>query len=110
MSETNLGAPAHEDRQAVEPEVIYREIHKLLVELTEDWDVGEISAATRLGDVILESIAVVYFVGDLQQRYGLGDRLFHEIRASTVKLPELTVGDVVELVQRLISASEKGEP
>jgi acyl carrier protein len=72
---------------------------QVLREVTADWDVGEISAETSLGNLGLESINLVYFIAELQQHYGLQDRLFTRLRTSGRPVPDLRVSDVVDLVE-----------
>ena len=78
----------------------------ILQEITSDWDVGTISSDTRLADLNLESINLVYFIAELQQQYGLQQRLFTRIRSTDRAVAELTVGDVVQLVQDIRHARE----
>ena len=84
----------------------------ILEEITADWDVGAITAESRLADMNLESINLVYFIADLQQEYGLQQRLLARIRAADRPLPELRVADVVQYVQELrgARAEPRGEP
>jgi len=85
---------------------IYREVIAILQEITSDWDVGVISPETRLGDVLLESISAVYFIGDLQHRFELQDRLFEKLRTLGVKIADLHVSDVVNLILGLLSGQD----
>jgi acyl carrier protein len=85
---------------------IYREVIAILQEITSDWDVGVISPETRLGDVLLESISAVYFIGDLQHRFELQDRLFEKLRTLGVKIADLHVLDVVNLILGLLSGQD----
>jgi len=92
---------------------IYRDVRAILLEITTDWDAGVISPETRLGDVLLESISVVYFIGDLQHRYELQDRLFEKLRTLEVKITDLHVSDVVNFIVGIVSGRDvtlQGDP
>jgi len=73
----------------------------ILREITADWDVGEISAESRLAILNLESINLVYFIAELQQKYALQQRLFTQIRSAGRPLADLRVVDIVNFVQEL---------
>ena len=60
-----------------------------------------LSAEAKLTDLGLESISLVYLISELQQRYGLGDRLFRKLREDDLLLKEMSVGDVVSSVVAL---------
>ena len=80
----------------------------ILQEITADWDVGEISADSRLAALNLESINLVYFIAELQQKYALQQQLFHRIRAADRPLADLRVVDVVDFVREMRGAREPG--
>jgi acyl carrier protein len=71
----------------------------VLEAITGEWDVGEISADSRLAELSLESINLVYFIAELQQTYGLQQQLFTRIRSADRPLADLRVADVVDFVQ-----------
>jgi acyl carrier protein len=73
----------------------------ILKEITGDWDVGEISAESRLAALNLESINFVYFIAELQQKYALQQRLLARIRSTDQPLADLRVVDVVDFVQEI---------
>jgi acyl carrier protein len=77
----------------------------ILEEITSDWDVGTISADSRLQELNLESINLVYFIAELQQKYGLGQRLFTHIRLAGRPLAELRVADIAEFIEKNRGAS-----
>jgi acyl carrier protein len=82
----------------------------ILEEITADWDVGTISAESRLAELNLESINLVYFIAELQQSYGLKQHLFARIRSAGRPLGELQVADIAEYVQEICGAREaRGE-
>jgi|ERR1700737_1480611 acyl carrier protein len=78
----------------------------ILQEITADWDVGEISAGSRLATLNLESINLVYFIAELQQKYALQQQLFTRIRAADRPLADLRVADVVDFVREMRGARE----
>ena len=82
---------------------------RILEEITDDWDVGEISADSRLAALNLESINLVYFIAELQQKYGLQQRLFTRIRSTARSLGDLRVGDIVDFVHE-IHGARAGQP
>lgn len=74
----------------------------ILSEITQDWDVGEINPGTRLGDLGVESIALVYLLAEIQQHYGLEDALFERLRREGLNVVELRVGQLVAMVRELM--------
>jgi len=84
----------------------------ILREITVDWDVGEISTESRLATLNLESINLVYFIAELQQKYALKQQLFTRIRAADRPIADLRVGDVVDFVLEMRGARDQrpGEP
>ncbi len=73
----------------------------ILGEITSEWDSGEISPDTRLGSLNLESINFVYFIAELQQKYGLKQTLLARIRAAGLPLSDLSVADIAGFVEDL---------
>jgi acyl carrier protein len=73
----------------------------VLEEITGEWDVGRISADSRLSALNLESINLVYFIAELQQTYGLQQELFTRIRSTAQSLGDLRVGDIVDFVDEI---------
>ena len=78
----------------------------LLEQITSDWDVGRISADSRLADLNLESINLVYLIAELQQKYGLQQYLFTRIRTAGLPLAELRVGDIAEFIRKIRGTGE----
>lgn len=76
-------------------------IRTLIEDVAEDWDVGEIRADTRLVDLGMESISLVYLIAELQQEFALGDRLFSRMRAEETQLKDIKVGDLAQLIEAL---------
>lgn len=79
----------------------------LLSEITADWDV-EISSTTDLGSLGLESISLVYLIGEVQQRYGLRDVLFQRLRSEETSIMDLRVADVVTYVCETLHPEAQG--
>lgn len=78
-------------------------LQEIFLDLGEDLDLSDVdlTAETRLLDLGLESISLVYLVSELQQHYELGDRLFRHLRESAVMIRDLSVGDVETIVVAL---------
>ena len=64
----------------------------------EDTDLDPSQSVLSLG---IESISIVYLVSELQQHYGLGNRLFDELRANDRLLKDMTLHDIVETVLKV---------
>jgi acyl carrier protein len=80
---------------------VFAAIRALIEDVAEDWDPGEISADTRLVDLGMESISLVYLIAELQQQLGLGDRLFNQMRTDGTQLKDMKVGDLVQSIEAL---------
>lgn len=76
-------------------------IRALIEDVAEDWDLGEVSEATRLVDLGMESISLVYLVAELQQQFGLGDALFNHLRKQDQLIRDMTVGDLANSIAAL---------
>jgi aryl carrier-like protein len=85
-------------------EKIFASLKELLSDINEDWESGEVAPGTRLIDLGLESISLVYLIAELQQMYGLGDRLFRKMREDGTFLKDMTVGDIVDSLGALVKA------
>ena len=66
-----------------------------------DGDGGELAADTKLIDLGMESISLVYLISELQQSYGLGDALFRKMRDENTMLVDMTVDDILKSVVEL---------
>lgn len=66
-----------------------------------DSDGGELSADTKLIDLGMESISLVYLMSELQMNYGLGDALFRKMRDEDKLLVNMTVDDILNSVVEL---------
>jgi len=98
-----MTAHAHDDSYG---EVLAHVI-SVLKEITGDWDVGQISATTQLDALNLESINFVYFIAELQQKYGLRQQLLARIRSIERPIADLRVADLVNLVEEVRYAREE---
>ena len=78
-------------------------LHEIFEDLGEDLDLGEVALTpeTRLLELGLESISLVYLVSELQQHYGLGDRLFRKMRESGALIRDLSIGELQDMVVAL---------
>lgn len=78
-------------------------LHEIFEDLGEDLDLGLVTLTpdTRLLDLGLESISLVYLVSELQQHYGLGDRLFRRMRDAGALIRDLSVGELQDMVVAL---------
>ena len=78
-------------------------LHEIFEDLGEDLDLGtvDLTAETRLLDLGLESISLLYLVSELQQHYALGDRLFRRMREAGALIRDLSVGELQSMVVAL---------
>jgi aryl carrier-like protein len=83
---------------------IFDSLKELLRDINEDWEGDEVTPQTRLVDLGMESISLVYLIAELQQMYGLGDTLFRKMREEGTFLKDMTVGDVLNSLSALIEA------
>jgi hypothetical protein len=91
-----------DQEQGVERSAILRYVTDILTEITAEWDVGEISHESRLGDLGLESISLVYLIAEIQQHYHLQDLLFNRLRAAGIPIHDLCVTDVVGFIYEIL--------
>jgi acyl carrier protein len=80
---------------------VLEHVIRVLEEITDDWDVGQISADSRLSALNLESINLVYFIAEIQQSYGLENRLVAQIRSFGRPLGDLRVADIADFVHAI---------
>jgi len=85
------------------PDDVGAVLQEIFDDLGEDLDLGDVTLTpdTKLLDLGLESISLVYLVSELQQHYGLGDRLFRRLRETGSMIRDLNVGEVQKLVVTL---------
>lgn len=99
-------------QRGVEKNEILNYVVEVLKDITSEWDVGEIGAETRLGDMGLQSINLVYLISDIQQHYDLKDLLYTELVKAGVLFNDLHVREVVDMVYGLLereSVSARGD-
>lgn len=89
--------------KALTADDVGRVLQEIFADLGEDLDIGEVSltAGTRLIELGMESISLVYLVSELQQHYALGDRLFRQMRENGMLIRNLSVGDIEDMVVKL---------
>jgi hypothetical protein len=85
---------------------IFEDLKTLLKDINEDWETGDVTTDTKLVDLGMESISLVYLIAELQQMYGLGDALFRKMRGEGTFLKDMTVGDVLNSLSALIETSK----
>lgn len=80
-----------------------RVLQEIFEDLEDDLGLGDLTLAaeTRLIDLGLESISLVYLISELQQHYGLGDRLFRLMRERELLLKDMRVGEIQDMVVAL---------
>jgi acyl carrier protein len=86
-------------------EDVGRVLQDIFADLEDDLGLGDLtlSAETKLIDLGLESISLVYLISELQQHYGLGDRLFRQMREHQLLLKDMRVGEIQDMVVALAS-------
>jgi hypothetical protein len=65
----------------------------ILHELTQEWTDLNLTEGCRLGDLGLESIALVYLIAEVEQQYELGGELLGRLRDARVDVRAMSVGD-----------------
>jgi acyl carrier protein len=87
--------------------VTYDDAYKAMQEIFEDLaeDLGEdeiaLSPESKVLDLGVESISLVYLISELQQTYDLGDQLFRKMREEDQLLKDMTVDDILKAVVEL---------
>lgn len=78
-------------------------LQEIFSDLSDDLDLdGEALAAdTKILELGMESISLVYLISELQQHYGLEDALFRKMRDENLLLRNMTVDDIVRSVVEL---------
>jgi acyl carrier protein len=84
---------------------IFGALKEILADINEDWDVGEVTYDTRLVDLGMESISLVYLIAELQQTYDLEDKLFRKMRSEGSLLKDMAVGDILTSLNELMDGS-----
>ena len=78
-------------------------LHEIFEDLGDDLDLdGEtLLPGSKVLDLGLESISLVYLISELQQHFGLEDGLFRKMRDENLLLKNMTVDDIVRSVVEL---------
>ena len=97
-----------EHEHSTERGAILSYVLDILREVTADWDIDEISAETRLGDLGLESISLVYLIAEVQHYYNLQDLLFQKLRTAAINIKDVRVADVVDFVCEVLATLRVG--
>jgi aryl carrier-like protein len=81
-------------------------LRDIFADLEDDLGLDDLtlSPETRLIDLGLESISLVYLISELQQHYGLGDRLFRQMRENELLLKDMRVSQIQDMVVALASS------
>ena len=82
---------------------IFDYVLELLREITADLDVPDISGDTQLGELGIESISLVYFIGELQRHFQLDDRLFENLRETRRNIIDLDLSTLLHLIEDTIN-------
>jgi len=85
---------------AIEYDDVMAVLREIVDDLQDDLELDEVdlTPGTRLVDLGMESISLVYLVSELQQHYRQGDGVFRRLRAEGRLLAGMTVGDIVQSV------------
>lgn len=72
-------------------------MREIFTDLAEDLEAEpvEFTADTRLVDLGVESISLIYLISELQQHFGLEERLFQHLRDSERLLVDMQVNDIL---------------
>jgi len=90
--------------ESVSESSVVRAVIGRFAELMADTDVASITRETRLGDLGVPSIQLVEVLAELQDRFGLEDRLFTAFLSDPGPLHERSVDDIVRLVLATVTA------
>jgi acyl carrier protein len=88
-------------------EALFGSLKELLDDINDGAEGPEVTLETRLVDLGLESISLVYLTAELQQMYGLGDAMFRQMRSEGTFIKDMSVGDIINSLHALIGASGK---
>lgn len=78
-------------------------LREIFEDLADDLELDEVDLdpAKNILDLGMESISIVYLVSELQQHYGLGNKLFDDVRAADKLLKDMTLDDVINAVLKV---------
>lgn len=82
----------------LERDGVLNTVTRMLEEITAEWDVGPITEQTRLGNLGLESINLVYMIAELQKQYSLQNLLFQKLIAAQIHVNDLQVADLANFI------------
>lgn len=86
-------------------DAIFRSLKEVLDDINDGSESAEVTPDTRLVDLGLESISLVYLMAELQQMYGLGDALFRQMRSEGTFIKDMSVGDILNSLHALIGSA-----
>lgn len=72
-------------------------LREIFTDLAEDLETEPVdfTAETRLVDLGVESISLIYLISELQQHFNLEERLFQHLRESERLLADMQVSDIL---------------
>lgn len=75
-------------------------LKEIFEDLADDLDLDDVEVEPGQGILSLgmESISIVYLVSELQQHYGLGNKVFDDLRQNERLLKDMTVDDIINAV------------
>lgn len=82
---------------AITTEAAEAALRSIFHDLAEDLETEavEFDHGTKLLDLGMESISLIYLISELQQHFDLGDKLFQHLRESDQLLKDMDVGDIL---------------
>jgi len=82
---------------AITTEAAEAALRSIFDDLAEDLETEavEFDRGTKLLDLGMESISLIYLISELQQHFDLGDKLFQHLRESDRLLKDMDVGDIL---------------
>lgn len=88
---------------AITYERVQATLDEIFADLAEDLGAEDIALTpeVKIIDLGIESISLVYLVSELQQHFGLGNRLFDKLRGEQRLLKDMSVDDIVRSVVEL---------
>lgn len=75
-------------------------LKEIFEDLADDLDLDDVEVEPGQGILSLgmESISIVYLVSELQQHFGLGNKVFDDLRQNERLLKDMTVDDIINAV------------
>ena len=86
-------------------------LKEILEDLSEDLDEEalDFTAESKLIDLGMESISLIYLISELQQHYGMGDLLFRRLREEERLLKDMSIRDILNSAVKLANEVPAGE-